>query len=126
MGKVIWVIDDNEIDHLITKKMIEAFQPDIAVQGYFSVREALIAVPEAPHNVSAILLDLDMPILDGWDFLTEAARVNLAIPIYLLSSVMVENDFVRAEQNLFVKGAFGKPLTAESISRIVSECYLLT
>jgi CheY-like chemotaxis protein len=68
-----------------------------------------------------ILLDLNMPVVDGWDFLEkfDAIKPSLVkeIRIFIVSSSVDEKDISRSQSYVSVKGFISKPLTPEIIRR---------
>ncbi|MEM9052312.1 MAG: response regulator, partial [Bacteroidota bacterium] len=66
-----------------------------------------------------IVLDLNMPIMDGWDFLDEYGKLTSVgdeiIPICILSSTINQADFDRANTYSTVKSFFSKPVTTEQL-----------
>lgn len=69
-----------------------------------------------------ILLDLNMPVMDGWQFLDKFQKslplLMKEINIYILSSSTDFRDIQRSKQYLSVKGFFSKPLIAEMLDDI--------
>jgi CheY-like chemotaxis protein len=72
-----------------------------------------------------ILLDLNMPFMDGWEFLTafEAIRDSLSksIVIYVVSSSIDERDALRARSYGDVQDYLEKPVTTDRIRTLLSE-----
>lgn len=69
----------------------------------------------------AVLLDLNMPRMDGWEFLTHYPTVlNDAsnIPVVILSSSINKADREKSETFSCVKGMFSKPLTEMHLREI--------
>ena len=71
----IVLVDDDPICHLITTKMIKRFTSH-EVQAFANPKEALAElIWRASHAADKfpdlILLDIDMPRMDGWQFLDE-------------------------------------------------------
>jgi len=81
--------------------------------------EALKWLHEPSHKVSLILLDLMMPIMNGWDFRTRQLEEPelTAIPVVLLSGA---GDVARHALALKTAGYLIKPLRLDSLLRIVS------
>ena len=71
-----------------------------------------------------ILLDINMPIMDGWQFLEAYKSTNLynKIPIFITSSSVDTLDVNKAETNSLVKGYVNKPLNLDSLTLIKSKC----
>lgn len=69
-----------------------------------------------------ILLDLNMPVMDGWEFLDRLPKlVNgriAELPVVILTSSINTQDRDRAQKYTFVKGVFSKPLTASQLEQM--------
>lgn len=85
------------------------------------LQKALDSGKEVPD---IIFLDLNMPVMNGWDFLEkyEAVAHTLKKPIalYVLSSSIDPHDIERAESNRWVRAYLTKPLSTPDIGRILS------
>lgn len=69
-----------------------------------------------------IFLDINMPIMTGWDFLAELEKVKFDFPnlpgIYLLSSTVDPEDFSKAKNFTLIKDFISKPLSKETLDKI--------
>ena len=69
-----------------------------------------------------ILLDLNMPVLDGWQFLEEFETIKNAlkntIPIYIVSSSIDEEEHSRARSIKSVNDFITKPITISTLQNI--------
>ncbi|MBC8053994.1 MAG: response regulator [Sphingobacteriaceae bacterium] len=126
MSKSIFVIDD----YLINLKVAEMI---IKHHGFFdsitTFEEAQLAldflISEQKNDQSlpdVILLDLSMPVMDGWQFLDKfeelAPLLNKRIDIYILSSSTDIRDKMRANRYPTVKDYFTKPISEEMLQDI--------
>jgi two-component system, chemotaxis family, chemotaxis protein CheY len=120
MSKV-FIIDDDPIHQRIAQIMIEKHQ---IFDQFISYTEAGKALEVLEANLTdqqqlpdVILLDLNMPVVDGWDFLDrfDKFRENLgkAIKIYIVSSSVDEKDIVRSQTYSSVHGFISKPLSPD-------------
>lgn len=70
-----------------------------------------------------IFLDINMPVMNGWDFLLEFEKVKLqltTIPrIFILSSTVDPEDYKKAAEFTTVEGFISKPLTQEHLKSVV-------
>ena len=69
-----------------------------------------------------ILLDINMPIMNGWEFLDEYTRLNIdplnKCKVYIISSSVFSNDINKARSYPIVKDFISKPLNVEKIREL--------
>lgn len=70
-----------------------------------------------------ILLDLNMPIMDGWQFLDELIKIpNMkSIPIYIVSSSVDSRDIDKAKTYKIVNNYIVKPFSVAKIQALLEE-----
>ena len=125
--KDVFVIDDDKVYHFIIKKLLTKNNIDVKPSFYLNGLEAIeeikgkiklgISLPDL------ILLDINMPIMDGWQFLDELKKSNNIVDknttIYLVSSSDSISDINKAkEYQDQIKDFFFKPMTAEDLWKI--------
>jgi CheY-like chemotaxis protein len=130
--KKLVVIDDDPIDHFLIKHMLRG-------NGYFDTTtytaygslildyiEQYSKTPEKLPDV--ILLDLNMPVFTGWDFLERmqsiSADLQKNIKVYVLTSSVREEDAEQAERYPFVRSVISKPLKPNTIEKITQSHYV--
>jgi DNA-binding NtrC family response regulator len=116
MSAILLVEDDVDIRiDLADLLRAEGYEVVTAANG----KEALEWLHADGHSASLILLDLMMPVMNGWDFrscqLEEPDLVG--IPVVLLSGA---GDVARHASALKAAGYLIKPLRLDSLLRIVS------
>ncbi|MEQ8534886.1 MAG: response regulator, partial [Imperialibacter sp.] len=71
-----------------------------------------------------ILLDINMPVMDGWQFLDEFVKIKplikKKITIYMVSSSIDEADLERAKTYEEVSDFIVKPVKAEDLEKMLS------
>lgn len=119
----IFIIDDDPIHQRIAQIMIGKNQLFDECGSYTEAEIALEYLKENIENSAGlpdvILLDLNMPVVDGWDFLEafEKFQSQLCknIKIFIVTSSVDEKDRLRSQTFSFVKGFISKPLSPDII-----------
>jgi CheY-like chemotaxis protein len=122
----IFIVDDDPIHQQITEIMLDRLNITNAVSKYSDAQEVLDYLHDARNNPTQlpdiILLDLNMPVMDGWEFLdtfqTFRASLSKPIRVYVLTSSIDEKDQERVSSYDFVNGYLTKPLTNDVIMQL--------
>ncbi|SHM69804.1 Response regulator receiver domain-containing protein [Chitinophaga jiangningensis] len=123
---MIFIVDDDPIHQQIAKIMIERQGISSNIRVFSDAQEVLDYFRENTNVAAAlpdlILLDLNMPVMDGWEFLDEYATFQAELPksikIFVLTSSIDEKDKERVRSYAFVSGYLTKPLSKEIISHL--------
>jgi len=125
-----FLIDDDEMFLYITKDLIEEVTNGDANVEYFSDAEKAFnemqrRLAEGQNIPTSILLDLNMPFMDGWDFLSELAPVfaeHDRIPkVYILTSSTLQLDREMVNHFSSVYGFYVKPVGEDDIKSIIRD-----
>jgi CheY-like chemotaxis protein len=120
------LIDEDEIDNIINQKIIESNNFSERVLVFQTGTDALdflrANVKVAENLPDLIFLDINMPIMDGFQFLEEFEKLDSPIldksKIIMLSSSISPRDIDRAASNRFVKKYLNKPLNSRYLQAI--------
>jgi CheY-like chemotaxis protein len=122
----IFAIDDDQLSLFLTQQLLklEGFEN---VQTFLWAQDALDVLAKCSHEEipDIILLDLNMPVMSGWEFLYALASLEPALrgkcSIYILTSSLNVLDTAQSQEYPLVSGLLHKPITAEDIMVIAQQ-----
>lgn len=126
MNKTIYIIDDDPLFRLIVERMLTRI--DVSL-NFVHCENGKVGVERVNNQIISnsefiILLDLNMPVLNGWGFLNEmhskllAAQSNFSL--YILSSSKDKSDIEKSYRYSLVRKFFHKPLSIDDIMEILA------
>ncbi len=126
--KQVFLIDDDEVFVFLTKKIIERADQDVQLSVFPNGQEAIEYLRTAAVNTELlpdiILLDLNMPVMDGWEFLTIYKSFNLSqrkrIALYIVTSSISPYEVERARNIEEVQEFIVKPIAKEKFKDIIA------
>lgn len=127
--KTVTLVDDDELFVFLTKKIIEQTNIIDLIKVFGNGLDALDFLRENKDRPNLlpeiILLDLSMPVMDGWQFLEEFAFLNpfigKKITIYICSSSISPDDIARAKTINEVTDYIIKPITKEKLLELLKK-----
>ncbi|AGA80023.1 response regulator [Echinicola vietnamensis] len=125
--KSLCIIDDDPIYTFGVKKIIEMGNFDVNAMFYQNGQEAYEGLASKIDNgdplPDMILLDINMPIWNGWKFLDEFLKIEPAtnIIIYIISSSIDPNDTKKAKEYSVIKNFIVKPISIEKVKELLEE-----
>lgn len=121
------IIDDDNIFTYILSKQMRLIDFCDSVLIFDNGNEAikyLKPIIETPDTLpSVILLDINMPVMDGWQFLDEFKKFKIEkkVTIYIVSSSIDDADQIKANTYKEVSNFYVKPITKDNLINILSE-----
>ena len=124
------IIDDDEIFVIVAKKIMKVGGFTDEVLNFKNGKEAITYFRENASNKAAIpelvFLDLNMPLMDGWEFLDQLEKLELTqeVKIFIFTSSIDPKDQKRSEGYQMVESFVEKPLTMQKLKTITDSLEL--
>ncbi|MCC6683468.1 MAG: response regulator [Bacteroidia bacterium] len=124
--KFVLVVDDDQINNFVCSRMIKLSGISDHVECVLGGQEALDLIKKAAAENTQlpdlIFLDINMPGMNGWDFLdqyrTLAPELKTGSHIFMLSSSLYKDDIDKSSQYKEVAEYVIKPLSIEVLREI--------
>src|SRR5436190_9540074 len=125
------IIDNDPVSNLLCTLAIRDVQDAAEIQTFnFPVDGFKYLAKEYADttNPTVLLLDINMPIWSGWDFLDNFEKLDDNIKkqfkVYLLSSSIDVNDKHRARENKNVMDYIEKPLSEKTVLSLLDQKWM--
>ena len=126
MKPILCFVDNDEVYLFLMRKMIEKKYKGSKMLEFYNGLEAIEFIKENIHDTpllpDIIFLDINMPVMDGWEFIESFARIKhkitKPITIYMVSSSVDEADIERAKNIREISDFICKPMTIEKVNQI--------
>jgi CheY-like chemotaxis protein len=122
MSITILVVDDDVDDIELFKEAVEDIEFSVKCQSALSGMEALSMLETKVNLPNIIVVDLNMPMLSGMDFI-KTVRENPAydaIKLFLYSTCDLNQEVMKKE-NIKINGFFRKPTNFDALSKKIIE-----
>ena len=124
----IFLIDDNDIDIVVNTKLLKLANVTSRIRSFTNGSDALQYIggnfDELDKYVNVILLDIQMPVLNGFDvfekYMEFPDEVRKKCKVFLLSSSIDRNDIQKAEDNEEIIKVLEKPLDVYLLKKLVN------
>jgi CheY-like chemotaxis protein len=119
------IIDDDQVFTLVTKKLLMIKEFSTSIISFSNGEEALNFLFENADCIEnipdMIFLDINMPKIDGWEFLEKIKLLKLpkSVKIYMLTSSINPVDIAKSKTYENVTGYLNKPLKVEDLLQVV-------
>ena len=113
-GRPVLVVEDDPAIRLALQLMLEDLGYPVALAG--NGREALDSIGH--QRPSLVLLDMRMPVLDGWGFKSELGARGFDPPVVVMTT---REDAGRIARELGAAGSLGKPFEYDELVTVVDQ-----
>ncbi|MEW7280603.1 response regulator [Aquimarina sp. 2201CG1-2-11] len=123
----VCIIDDDNMYINLLRKIIELKKLSKSVVVFKNGKEAIDFFTKSIETATIprfIFLDLNMPVMDGWEFLDEFSKIKDKIPkktlLYVVSSSIDTRDIERAKSIDMVEDYISKPIKIDDFTKILA------
>lgn len=124
--KRVFLVDDDQIFRTATTVLLQREIQEIEISEFkngMEVYDRLLEIERTKEPLpNLILLDINMPLMNGWEFLEElkecAPELRNNIDIHILTSSIAPEDMNLSLTYEFIKGYITKPFTIEDVRGI--------
>jgi CheY-like chemotaxis protein len=120
-NRTVMLIDDDPITNMIHTKLLKR-EHQCEVTSFTQAKHVLELLKSQGNGgelPEVMILDINMPVIDGWAFLIEFEKLPMSVrskcKIFMVSSSIDRDDEEKSRNYSSVHGFFSKPLTKEAI-----------
>ncbi len=115
-GELILVVDDEDSIRDITKKSLESYNYK-AITASDGI-EAIALYAERRDEISVVLTDIIMPVMDGLTTIRTLQKINPEVKIIAVSG-LISNDKINAITEIGIQAFLSKPYTAQQLLQTI-------
>lgn len=126
MNNKIVLIDDDSLSNYITRRILNRALPDVDIVDFTNGRKAVEALKNMiipDEGEILIFLDINMPVMSGWDVLDhlDLELAELPIKVVMLTSSIDRSDREKAATYERVFSFISKPVDSQKLTRLLRE-----
>ncbi len=126
-NKTICIIDDEEINQFILTTIIKNLNSEIKILSFNNGEVALNAIKQLLDSnedmPDIILLDLNMPVMGGWQFMDEYVKLHIGTKtaIYIITSSSSPDDKKKAKTYSEISDYLTRPIATNTLKEIIEK-----
>jgi response regulator RpfG family c-di-GMP phosphodiesterase len=124
--KKIILIDDDDIYLMVSQKILHTIDSSLEIVCFNNTRDVLNHFKNTDQHINTrsilMLLDINMPIQDGWSFLDELFETVTSAKnakIYIVTSSVDNRDLEKVEQDKRISGMISKPVSLSTYKELI-------
>ncbi|WP_395046782.1 two-component system response regulator [Flavobacterium sp.] len=117
-----YIIDDDNIFVFVLKKILDRNENFDQVLDFKNGEEVLKILSNKNNTFpNIILLDINMPVIDGWQFLEEIEKLpnKEKLNVFIMSSSIDTNDIEKSKSFSTVKDFISKPINNDKLNKLI-------
>ena len=117
----VLIAEDEDFNQLVLKGMIEILYPNVTMEIVSNGVEALEKLKSETYDL--LLSDVDMPLMNGYELVSEVKNLGLAIPMICVTAFAISGD----KEKLLMHGFeryISKPIDMDDMKAVLDP-YLL-
>lgn len=114
---IILVVEDDEISYQLVEEIFD--DPDFMVLHAKNGKEAL-EIYQKNQNIRLVLMDIKMPVMNGFEATRELRKINPDLPI-IAQSAFTMSDISNSEIQNDFSGYISKPFSKDQLLALVDE-----
>jgi CheY-like chemotaxis protein len=121
----ILLIDDDDITNFINERVIKRDHLANTITVMHRADHALqyLSTLTDSEKPNLILLDINMPAMNGWEFIEEYKKIDAKITediiLVMLTTSINPDDKIKAQENTHINDFKVKPLSSEILTEII-------
>jgi CheY-like chemotaxis protein len=122
----IFLVDDDQIYQFTAKKTLESMGLSGKISAFADGQQAIQHIKDNLSNSEelpdVIFLDINMPVMDGWQFVEEYQKLQLGkkVSLYMVSSSVDEADLKRSKDYGVIDDYIIKPVGRSRFEELLS------
>ena len=117
-----YIIDDDNIFVFVLKKILKRNENFDEVLDFKNGEEVLDLLSNKDNTFpNIILLDINMPVIDGWQLLEEIEKLpnKEKLNVFIMSSSIDVNDIAKSKSFSTVKDFLSKPINNDKLNKLI-------